>query len=94
MQENKFGAILERIEDKIDILVEGQQEHGRKINILEVSVACLKEGQHMTNIRLDRIEKEMIEFKIEMSDVKKSLIRIADKLDNHQIRITKLETKI
>lgn len=77
MNENQFGTILEDINKKFDIMVEGQQ--------------CLVTRMDRLETKMDKLETKVDKLDREMIVVKTVLGRIEDGLNDHEKRIKKLE---
>lgn len=83
---DQFTVVLERIESKINLLVEHQQMSDEKFDRFEAETKS--NFRHIMDY-LVRIEAEIIEMKQEIKDLRKSLEKKAD-LD----RLEALEHKI
>ncbi len=105
MNENQLGVILENILDKVDTIAEGQRNLEDKFTHLDKKVDKLADGQkkiedRLTGVefrldrvesRLDGVESRLYRVEKENKEIKSFVMAIEDGINNHEIRITKLE---
>ena len=98
--QNQFGVILEDINGKFDLLIEGQKSLEQRFFGLEDEVGEFKkdtEGNFKLVFQyLSRIEDELMSIKTEIADIKKTLTQKADKdrVALLEERVAKLEQKL
>lgn len=102
--ESQFGVILEDINSKLNLLVEGHQSLDSKVESLDDRLGKFQEEMYefrnetgnnfKTVLRyLMRIDEEIVSIKSEISELKKSLSNKADleRIVNLETRVQKLE---
>lgn len=102
--ESQFGVILEDINSKLNLLVEGHQSLNDKVESLDDKMDNLEnkfdkfEDETRNNFKtvlgyLIKIDEEIVSIKSEISELKKSLSNKVDleRVVNLELRVQKLE---
>lgn len=95
--ESQFGVILEDINSKFNLIVEGHQSLDNRMSNLENKFDDFKD-ETKNNFKtvlgyLIKIDEEIVSIKSEISELKKSLSNKADleRIANLEVRVQKLE---
>ncbi|HAT74414.1 MAG: hypothetical protein US30_C0027G0001 [Candidatus Moranbacteria bacterium GW2011_GWF2_36_839] len=87
-EENKKyeTILLERLENKIDAIIEGQKITDTKVDSLETKVDLLVEDMDEVKARLVNVEDEVKEINIKLDNKVDNVV-----IENHEKRLIKLE---
>lgn len=84
-----IGVYMEHIDERFDIVIEGQKALAERLDRLEIQVAALEE-------RMDRMEADIAWLKSEVREIRREL---KNKVNRHEFlalekRVTKLEQQV
>lgn len=95
--ETKFEENNEKIFKKVDDIVETKiEKNNEKIytNVKDIVEFAIEKSKMRTDIKLEKMEERIVTcINREISDIAETTREVLNKLDNHEHRIKKLETK-
>jgi len=91
MNENQVGVILEEVRDMFKVLAEGQKVIEQDVAELKYKVTNLEQNMERIEQKVTRLEQNVERIEVKLDAVVQCTAQTAEKVTDHEVRITVLE---
>ncbi|MDX9872134.1 MAG: hypothetical protein RBT41_06920 [Clostridia bacterium] len=86
MNENQFGVLLEDVRDMVKGLAEGQKVMEERMDNMQKDISDIQQD-------VKHLDQKMLRFERKLDSVVTYTAQVAEKVTDHEIRITVLERR-